>query len=48
MATDDNSLVERIQNPVKLVECGRQNIKITTPDDIQLAEQILAERGESK
>lgn len=48
VATDDNSLVERIQNPVKLVECGRQNIKITTPDDIQLAEQILAERGESK
>lgn len=48
VATDDNSLVEHIQNPVKLVECGRQNIKITTPDDIQLAEQILAERGESK
>ncbi|MBQ9079877.1 MAG: 2-C-methyl-D-erythritol 4-phosphate cytidylyltransferase [Clostridia bacterium] len=46
-ATDDNSLVERIQNPVKLVECGRENIKLTTPDDIALAEQILATR-ESK
>lgn len=43
-ATDDNSLVERIRNPVKLVECGRENIKITTPDDILLAEQILAAR----
>lgn len=44
VATDDNSLVERIQNPVKLVECGRENIKITTPDDIALAEEILAAR----
>ncbi len=46
VATDDNSLVERIQNPVKLVECGRQNIKITTPDDLQTAAQILEGRGE--
>lgn len=43
-ATDDNALVERIQNPVKLVECGRENIKITTPADIALAEEILAAR----
>ncbi len=47
-ATDDNSLVERIQNPVKLIECGRENIKITTPDDLRLAEQILALRGKEK
>ena len=40
-ATDDSQLVERIKNPVKLVECGRENIKITTPDDIALAETIL-------
>jgi 2-C-methyl-D-erythritol 4-phosphate cytidylyltransferase len=43
-ATDDAQLVERIRNPVKLVECGRENIKITTPDDILLAGEILAAR----
>lgn len=43
-ATDDNSLVERIQNPVRLVECGRENIKITSPADIPLAEEILEAR----
>ena len=43
-ATDDCSLVERIQYPVKLVECGRDNIKITTPDDLARAEGILAAR----
>ncbi len=42
VATDDNMLVEAIQNPVKLVECGRENIKITTPDDLILAEKILS------
>ena len=43
-ATDDAMLVERIENPVKLVECGRENIKITTPDDITMAEYILRNR----
>lgn len=43
-ATDDAMLVERIENPVKLVECGRENIKITTPDDITMAEFILKSR----
>ncbi len=43
-ATDDASLVERIAHPVKLVECGRDNIKITTPDDLPRAEGILAAR----
>lgn len=47
-ATDDNSLVERIQNPVKLVECGKENIKLTTPEDVSLAIQILTKRGEVK
>lgn len=40
-ATDDNSLVEYIDHPVKLVECGRENIKITTESDLYLAEAIL-------
>ncbi|NLW73733.1 MAG: 2-C-methyl-D-erythritol 4-phosphate cytidylyltransferase [Clostridiales bacterium] len=47
-ATDDSQLVERIQNPVRLVDCGRENIKITTPEDIILAEAILIAREKAK
>lgn len=43
-ATDDAALVERIGYHVKLVECGRDNIKITTPDDLDRAGAILAAR----
>lgn len=43
-ATDDNSLVENIGYPIRLVECGAQNIKITTREDIAVAEGIFAER----
>jgi 2-C-methyl-D-erythritol 4-phosphate cytidylyltransferase/2-C-methyl-D-erythritol 2,4-cyclodiphosphate synthase len=39
--TDDVSLVERIGLPVKIVECGDANIKITTPGDLAFGEQIL-------
>lgn len=39
--TDDNSLVENLGCSIKLVECGRNNIKITTPDDIPLALAII-------
>ena len=42
--TDDNSLVEFIGHPIYLVECGAQNIKITTKDDIAVAEGILNRR----
>lgn len=45
-ATDDNSLVERIHRRIKLVDCGRENIKITTCDDLTLAKQILQTRRE--
>ena len=45
--TDDNSLVENLGVPIKLVECGRSNIKITTPDDIPLALAILKSREET-
>ena len=44
--TDDNSLVEFIGHPVYLVECGAQNIKITTKDDVIVAESILRHRKE--
>ena len=43
-ATDDNSLVEYIDHPVRLVECGANNIKITTRSDLIVAEAIINER----
>ena len=43
-ATDDNSLVENIKHPIRLVECGSQNIKITTYEDIAIAEGVLRQR----
>lgn len=43
-ATDDNALVEAIGRSVKLVDCGRENIKITTPTDIAIAHAILTQR----
>ena len=46
--TDDNSLVENLGAKIKLVECGRNNLKITTPDDIPVALAILKSREDSK
>ncbi|RIK81514.1 MAG: 2-C-methyl-D-erythritol 4-phosphate cytidylyltransferase [Planctomycetota bacterium] len=40
-ATDDAQLVERLGAPVALVEGSPMNLKITTKDDLRLAEQIL-------
>jgi 2-C-methyl-D-erythritol 4-phosphate cytidylyltransferase len=42
--TDDASLVERRGQPVKIVGGSYDNIKITTPQDLILAEAILAKR----
>lgn len=39
--TDDASLVERLGHPVKLVSGDYANIKITTPEDIALAEALM-------
>jgi len=47
-ATDDNSLVENVKHPIRLVECGAQNIKITTREDLCVAEAILRERRNSE
>ena len=47
-ATDDCSMVEKIgYTSIRLVECGRENIKITTPDDVPFAEAILSVRKRS-
>ncbi|MFO0789850.1 MAG: 2-C-methyl-D-erythritol 4-phosphate cytidylyltransferase [Pirellulales bacterium] len=39
--TDDAQLVERLGKPVTIVPCSQLNIKITTRDDLKLAEQVL-------
>ena len=38
-------LAERLGFKIKLVDCGYRNIKITTPEDLKLAEQLLKENG---
>ena len=39
--TDDAQLIERLGKPVTVVPCSSLNIKITTRDDLKLAEQVL-------
>ena len=39
--TDDASLVERLPQPVRLVQGSRRNIKLTTPEDLIMAEAML-------
>lgn len=43
--TDDVSLVEHLGEPVKLTEGEYTNLKVTTPEDMSVAETILKERG---
>ena len=44
--TDDNMLIENISCDVYAVDLGQTNIKITTPEDLELARNILVRRGE--
>ncbi|MDX9715579.1 MAG: 2-C-methyl-D-erythritol 4-phosphate cytidylyltransferase [Dissulfurispiraceae bacterium] len=41
-ATDDAALVERMGGRVKIIEGSYKNIKVTTPEDIDIAEMILS------
>lgn len=41
IGTDDASLVERLGIPVRLTLGDRRNIKLTTPEDIKMAEAFL-------
>ncbi len=41
LGTDDASLVERLGAQIKIVDGGYCNIKITTPEDISVAETFL-------
>ena len=43
-ATDDNMLVEHVKHPVRLVECGGENIKVTTADDMIVATSVIESR----
>ncbi len=43
-ATDDASLVEAAGGTVRLVRAPRENLKVTTPLDLRVAELLLAER----
>ena len=42
LGTDDASLVERIGGKIKIVWSDYKNIKITTPEDIKIAESFLS------
>lgn len=49
VATDDCMLAERLGFKVKLVDCGHDNIKLTSYDDLDKAISILKKKeGESK
>jgi len=42
--TDDAALLEWMGYPVQMVDGSQENIKVTTPEDLWLAERILAMR----
>lgn len=44
-ATDDAALAERAGHPVRIVDGSYANIKITTPEDLLVAETLLRARG---
>ncbi|KAL3683945.1 hypothetical protein R1sor_001967 [Riccia sorocarpa] len=45
--TDDVSIVEYLKHPVLITEGCYTNLKVTTPDDLHVAERILHERSNS-
>jgi 2-C-methyl-D-erythritol 4-phosphate cytidylyltransferase len=46
--TDDASLVEALGHKVKVYMGSYDNIKVTTPEDLALAETILRLRNENR
>jgi 2-C-methyl-D-erythritol 4-phosphate cytidylyltransferase len=42
--TDDATIIERMGGPVRVLMGSYENIKITTPEDLMLAEEILKRR----
>lgn len=43
--TDDASVVEKMGHSISMVEGNRENIKITTPIDLEIAKALLQERS---
>ncbi len=48
LTTDDSLLVERLGVPVAVVEGSHNNIKITTPEDLILAENLFEQLAQSQ
>ncbi len=48
LGTDEASLCEHYGFSVRLVDCGRENIKITYPEDLLFAEAVIRKREEEK
>jgi 2-C-methyl-D-erythritol 4-phosphate cytidylyltransferase len=44
-ATDEASLLERLGIPVAIVEISRHGFKVTTPEDLEMAEALLRRRA---
>lgn len=44
VGTDDSSLVERIGHQIKMIMGSYDNIKITTPEDLVIAESLLKDK----
>lgn len=45
--TDDAALFEKVGLPVKVVPGEETNLKVTTPEDLQLADRVLSDRAAS-
>lgn len=48
MVTDDVSIIEGLGEPVKITMGEYTNIKLTTPEDMNIAESILQDRAKSE
>ncbi len=46
-ATDDAWLIERSGGEVRIVQSDRGNLKVTTPEDLRVAEFLISEHGGS-
>ncbi|MBM3282603.1 MAG: 2-C-methyl-D-erythritol 4-phosphate cytidylyltransferase, partial [Candidatus Diapherotrites archaeon] len=44
LGTDDVQLVERMGVQAVVVDCGYENLKVTTPEDVGIAEKIVEKR----
>ena len=47
-ATDEAALAERAGHPVRVVDGDVRNLKVTTPDDLAIAERLLAGTGAAR